>query len=318
MTAGRFAFVRRRLVQLPFLVFGITVVTFFLIRLIPGNPSVAILGSHYTAQGAQQLDKALGLNRSLPEQYWLFLVRLLHGDLGYSYFDSASARTVIGESLDPTLFLVCYAAVICAAIAIPCGLFAGLRPGRVFDQTSRVTFIVAFAMPSFWLGLILVLLFSVKIKAFPIDGYGTNFVGHLYYLFLPAFALALPFSTVIVRALRSSVISVAATDFVDTARIKGISERRVLLRHITRNAVVTVVAIFGVNLAYLVGGTVIVENVFTVPGLGSLLVSSVSNRDYPVVQGITLVFALAIVTVSLLADVAQAALDPRISIGRNE
>jgi peptide/nickel transport system permease protein len=181
-----------------------------------------------------------------------------------------------------------------------------------------VVLIVAFAMPSFWIGLILVIVFSVKIHAFPIDGYGTNFAGHLYYLFLPAFALALPFSTVIVRALRSSVISVSATDYIDTARIKGISESRVLVRHITRNAIVTVVAIFGVNLAYLVGGTVIIENVFSLPGLGSLLVSSVSDRDYPVVQGITLVFALAIVAVSLLADVVQAALDPRISIGRSE
>ncbi|HTX01341.1 MAG TPA: ABC transporter permease, partial [Acidimicrobiales bacterium] len=282
LSSGRFGFVRRRLVQLPFLVFGITVVTFFLIRLIPGNPALVLLGTHYTASGARQLDRSLGLDRSLPEQYWLFLLRLLHGNLGYSYFENAPARTVIAQNLDPTLFLVCYAALICAAIAIPCGLWAGMRPGRVFDQTSRVVFIVTFAMPSFWLGLILVLLFSIKVHAFPIDGYGTNFADHFYYLFLPAFALALPFSTVIVRALRSSVISVSATDFVDTARIKGISEQRVLVRHITRNAVVTVVAIFGVNLAYLVGGTVIVENVFSVPGLGSLLVSSVSDRDYPV------------------------------------
>jgi peptide/nickel transport system permease protein len=318
VSSGRFGFVRQRLLQLPFLVFGITVVTFFLLRLIPGSPAVAILGTHYTTQGARQLDNTLGLNRSLPAQYWLFIVHLVHGDLGFSYFNNLPARTVIGQHLFPTIFLVCYAAVICAAIAIPSGLVAGMRPGRAFDQGSRVVLIVAFAMPSFWIGLILVIVFSVKIHAFPIDGYGTNFAGHLYYLFLPAFALALPFSTVIVRALRSSVISVSATDYIDTARIKGISESRVLVRHITRNAIVTVVAIFGVNLAYLVGGTVIIENVFSLPGLGSLLVSSVSDRDYPVVQGITLVFALAIVAVSLLADVVQAALDPRISIGRSE
>lgn len=318
MSSGRFSFVRRRLLQLPFLVFGITIVTFFLIRLIPGNESQAILGQHYTPAGARALDHALGLDRSLPEQYWIYLVHLVHGDLGFSYFQDQPASTVIGQHLYPTLFLVLYAGVMCAAIAIPCGLFAGMRPRGLFDQSSRIFLIVAFAMPSFWLGLILVLLLGIKVHAFPVYGYGTSFVKHLYYLFLPALALALPFSTVIVRSLRSSVINVAASDFVDTARIKGISERRVLLRHITRNAVVSVVSVFGVNLAYLVSGTVIIENVFSVPGLGSQLVSSVSDRDYPVVQGITLVYALAIVSVSLLADIAQALLDPRISIGRSQ
>jgi ABC-type dipeptide/oligopeptide/nickel transport system permease component len=313
LTSGRFAFVRQRLVQLPFLVLGITIVTFLLLRLIPGNPAIVILGSHYTKKGAAQVDAVLGLGESLPHQYVTFLNRLLHGNLGYSFFQDLPARTVIDQHLMPTVFLVLYAAALAAVIAIPIGLIAGMRRGGGFDQGSRLFFTVSFAMPSFWLGLILVLIFSVHLGIFPIDGYGKTFFSHLYYLFLPAFTLALPFSTVIVRALRSSVISVSRTEFVDTARIKGISPSQVLIRHIARNSLVTVVSVFGVNLAYLVGGTVLVENVFSLPGLGSLLVSSVSDRDYPVVQGITLVFALAIVLINLLADITHAVLDPRVS-----
>jgi peptide/nickel transport system permease protein len=315
---GRYAFVRRRLLQLPFLVLGITVITFLLLRLIPGNPALVILGNHYTAAGAKQVNQALGLDKPLPAQYWQFVSRLAHGNLGYSFFYNAPARAVIDGHIGPTLFVIVYAAVLAAIVAIPLGVIAGMRQNGWIDQSSRVFFTVGFAMPSFWLGLILVLLFSVHIEAFPIDGYGSGFVGHLYYLFLPALTLAIPFSTVLIRSLRSSVITVSRADYVGTARIKGISSRQVLTGHIVRNAIVTVVSVFGVNLAYLVGGTVLIENVFSLPGLGSLLVSSVSTRDYPVVQGITLVFALAIVVVNLLTDVVHAMLDPRAAAGSGE
>lgn len=318
MASGRFAFVRQRLIQLPFLVVGITIITFLLIRLIPGNPALVILGNHYTPQAAAKVNAVLGLKESIPHQYVTFLDKLVHGNLGYSFFEDLPARTVIDQHLLPTLWVIVYAAVLSALIAIPVGLVSGMRRNGVFDQASRVFFTVSYAIPSFWLGLILVLVLGLHAGIFPIDGYGTGFLGHLYYLLLPAFTLALPFSTVIVRALRSSVISVSRTEYVDTARIKGISSTQVMLRHIARNAVITVISVFGVNLAYLVGGTVLIENVFSIPGLGSLLVSSVSDRDYPVVQGITLVFALAIVAINLLTDVTHALLDPRVGIGTGE
>jgi len=171
---------------------------------------------------------------------------------------------------------------------------------------------VSFAMPVFWLGIIMLILFSVHLHAFPISGFGSGFAGHLYYLFLPALTIAVGFSTVLVRILRASTIAVLQAEFVDTARMKGISMAKVLRRHVFRNAVLAVIAVFGVNLAYLISGTVLVENVFSLPGLGSLLVNSVSYRDYPVVQGVTLLFALLIVLINLLSDVTQAALDPRV------
>lgn len=309
---SRFGTLPRRLVHLVVIGFGITLVTFFLLRLIPGDPALAILGTSYTHQRAQAIDLALGLNKPIWTQYGLFLGRLFRGNLGYSFFYNQPATTVIGAHLGPTVFLVIYSALLAAAISLPIGFVAGLRRGGIVDQSSRVFFTVSFAMPAFWLGIVLLILFSVDLHVFPISGFGTGFGGHLYYLFLPAVTIAVGFSTVLVRSLRAATIAVLQAEFVDTARMKGISTAQVLRKHVFRNAVLAVIAVFGVNLAYLISGTVLVENVFSLPGLGSLLVNSVSNRDYPVVQGVTLLFALLIVAINLLSDLAQAALDPRV------
>jgi ABC-type dipeptide/oligopeptide/nickel transport system permease component len=309
---SRFGTLPRRLAHLVVIGFGITLVTFFLLRLIPGDPALAILGTSYTHQRAQAIDLALGLNKPIWTQYGLFLGRLFRGNLGYSFFYNQPATTVIGAHVGPTVFLVVYSAVMAAAISLPIGFVAGLRRGGIVDQSSRVFFTVSFAMPAFWLGIVLLILFSVDLHIFPISGFGTGFGGHLYYLFLPAVTIAVGFSTVLVRSLRAATIAVLQAEFVDTARMKGISTAQVLRKHVFRNAVLAVIAVFGVNLAYLISGTVLVENVFSLPGLGSLLVNSVSNRDYPVVQGVTLLFALLIVAINLLSDLAQAALDPRV------
>jgi len=238
--------------------------------------------------------------------------RLFHGNLGYSFFYNEPATTVIAQHIAPTLFLVVYSAVLAALISFPIGFVAGLHRGGVLDQSSRIFFTLSFAMPAFWLGIILILLFSVHVPAFPISGFGSGFIGHLYYLFLPALTIALGFSTVLVRSLRAATIATLQAEFVDTARMKGIPWPLVLWRHVFRNAILSVVAVYGVNLAYLISGTVLVENVFSLPGLGTLLVSSVSDRDYPVVQGVTLLFAVIIVAINLLTDIVQAALDPRV------
>ena len=309
---SRFGSLPRRLVHLVIVLFGITLVTFFLLRLIPGDPALAILGSSYTHTRAVAIDNFLGLNKPIWTQYGLFMGRLFHGNLGFSFFYNEPATTVIGQHIAPTLFLVVYSAVLAALISFPIGFAAGLHRGGVLDQSSRIFFTLSFAMPAFWLGIILILLFSVHVHAFPISGFGSGFIGHLYYLFLPALTIALGFSTVLVRSLRSATIATLQAEFVDTARMKGIRWRRVLWRHVFRNAILAVVAVYGVNLAYLISGTVLVENVFSLPGLGTLLVSSVSDRDYPVVQGVTLLFAVIIVAINLVTDIVQAALDPRV------
>ena len=304
--------VPRRLGHMVLVLFGITLVTFFLLRLIPGNPAVAILGNRYTPSAAAAVNHTLGLDRPIWSQYWLFLTHLFQGNLGFSFFYNQPATTVITQHLQPTLFLVLYSAVFAAVISLPIGFVSGLRRGGFLDQSARVFFTLSFAMPGFWLGIILILLFSVRVHWFPISGYGAGIGGHLYYLFLPALTIALGFSTVLVRSLRTATITTLQAEFIDTARMKGIRWSRVLRRHVFRNAVLAVVAVYGVNLAYLISGTVLVENVFSLPGLGTLLVNSVSSRDYPVVQGVTLLFAVLIVLINLLADVTQAALDPRV------
>jgi ABC-type dipeptide/oligopeptide/nickel transport system permease component len=309
---SRFGSFPRRLGHVLIVLLGITLVTFFLLRLIPGDPALAILGSSYTHTRAVAIDSTLGLNRPIWSQYGLFMDRLFHGNLGYSFFYNEPAATVIFSHIAPTIYLVIYSAVLALVISFPIGFVSGLHRGGVTDQASRVFFTLSFAMPGFWLGIILILIFSVHLDAFPISGFGSGLGGHLYSLFLPALTIALGFSTVLVRSLRAATITTLQAEFIDTARMKGIAWSRVLWRHVFRNAVLAVVAVYGVNLAYLIGGTVLVENVFSLPGLGQLLVSSVSDRDYPVVQGVTLLFAVLIVAINLLTDVVQAALDPRV------
>jgi ABC-type dipeptide/oligopeptide/nickel transport system permease component len=309
---SRFGTLPRRLFHTVIVLFGITLVTFFLLRLIPGDPALAILGSSYTHTRAVAIDDFLGLNKPIWTQYGQYMDRLFHGNLGFSFFYNESATTVIGQHVAPTIFLVAYSAVLAAVISLPIGFISGLRRSGVVDQTARVFFTVSFAMPPFWLGIILLLIFSVHLTFFPLSGFGSGLAGHLYYLFLPALTIALGFSTVLVRSLRAATIATLQAEFIDTARMKGIKWSRVLWRHVFRNAVLAVVAVYGVNLAYLISGTVLVENVFSLPGLGSLLVGSVANRDYPIVQGVTVLFAVLIVAINLLTDVVQAALDPRV------
>jgi peptide/nickel transport system permease protein len=309
---SRFGSMPRRLVHLVILMFGITLVTFFLLRLIPGDPALAILGSSYTHERAVAIDSTLGLDKPIWTQYGLFLGRLFHGNLGFSFFYGQSATTVIAHHIAPTVFLIAYSAVLAALISFPIGFVSGLRRGGIVDQSSRVFFTLSFAMPPFWLGIMLILIFSVHVPVFPLGGFGRSFAGHVYYLFLPALTIALGFSTVLVRSLRAATISTLQAEFIDTARMKGIRWSQVLWKHVFRNAILAVVAVYGVNLAYLISGTVLVENVFSLPGLGTLLVNSVSTRDYPVVQGVTLLFAVLIVGINLITDITQAALDPRV------
>ncbi len=303
----------RRLVQLIPIIIGITMVSFVLIRIVPGDPATLILGNHYTPQAAEQINKNLGLKEALPVQYWKFVQSALSGEFGHSYSRDASVGHLIASGIGSTLFLIALAGIFTALLSIPLGLFSGLRRGGVVDQGTRVFLLIGYALPGFLLGILLILVFGVKIAILPINGYGKGFVSHLDHLILPSITLAIPFSTVLVRSLRSSVIETVGSDYVTTALLKGIPWHRVVTRHILRNAGMSVVVVFGVNLAFLVGGTVVIENVFSIPGLGSLLVTAVSTRDYPIVQAMTLVFGLFVLLVNLLTDAVHIAIDPRLA-----
>lgn len=304
----------RRLLQMIPIIIGITVVSFILIRIVPGDPATLILGNHYTPEGAAQINTSLGLDRGILGQYWIFVRNAFSGSFGRSYSLGDSVGHLIAHGLGKTLFLIVMAGIFTALLSIPVGLYAGLHRGRVFDQTTRVLLLVGYALPGFLLGVLLILVFGVKFPILPINGYGDGFLDHVRHLILPSITLAVPFSAVLVRSLRASVVEAVKADYVTTALLKGIPWRRVVARHILRNAGMSVVVVFGVNLAFLVGGTVVIENVFSVPGIGSLLVSSVSTRDYPVVQGLTLVFAVFVLLVNLLTDAVHVAIDPRLAV----
>jgi peptide/nickel transport system permease protein len=311
---GGFSFVGRRIIQSIPVLFGITLVSFFLIHLIPGDPVAAILGNHYNAKTAAALRKALGLNLPLWNQYFLFLGHVVRGDLGQSVYYAEPVTQVIGERLEPTIWLVCYSALLSAVISLPLAILSALRADGVIDQIIRAIFVATFAMPAFLGGILLILFLSIDIRLFPVSGFGDGFTDHLHYLFLPSLTIALALSSVLIRSLRNSILEVLNEDYIRTARSKGVRFRMVVLRHVLRNALLPAVTIFGVNIAFLLGSTVIIENVFAVGGIGQLLVSAILQRDYPVVQGITLVLAVAVVLVNLLTDVAYAVLDPRISL----
>ena|SRR5689334_10709535 len=305
----------KRIGQLIPILIGITLVSFVLIRLVPGDPAEQLLGNHYTPQAAKAIDHSLGLDRSIFAQYWLFLRNSVSGNFGESYFFHDSVGHEIATRLPATLFLIAFAGILTLAISIPIGTISGLRQGRLFDQGARVFFLVGFALPGFLLGVLLILVFGVKIPIFPITGYGNDFASHISHLFLPAISLAIPFSTVLIRSLRSTVIEVLGADYVTTARLKGLSRFRVLRRDILPNSLLPLIVVFGVNLAFLVGGTVVIENVFSIPGLGSLLVNSVSTRDFPVVQGLTVFFGVFVLVVNLLTDLLHISVDPRLNLG---
>lgn len=304
----------RRLLQIIPIIIGITIVSFVLIRIVPGDPATLILGNHYTPEAAAQINQSLGLDRGILYQYWLFVRSAASGSFGHSYSLNSSVGALIVNGMGKTVLLIVMAGIFTLLLSVPMGLYSGLHHGRTFDQSTRVFLLVGYALPSFLLGVLLILVFGVKIPILPVNGWGDGFVSHIQHLILPSVTLAVPFSAVLVRSLRTSVIEAKQADYVTTAMLKGVPWRRVVNGHILRNALMSVVVVFGVNLAFLVGGTVVVENVFSIPGIGSLLVSSVSTRDYPVVQGLTLVFAVFVLLVNLLTDMVHVAIDPRLAV----
>jgi len=307
-------FTLSRLVQLFPVLLGITFVAFFLLRVMPGDPATLMLGSRGTPEDIAALTRQLGLDRPLLVQYLSFLSDIAHGTFGRSIAYKAEIGPLIGERLWPTLALVGFSTVLAVAMTVPLAMLTAVRRGGVLDHLVKIFFVVAMSMPGFWLGVLLILLFAIVIPIFPVSGYGDDFLTRLHHLVLPAMIIALGTAALTIRSLRSSIVAVLGADYIDTARAKGMPERIVLWRHVFRNSLTSTISVLAVHTSWVVGGTVVIETVFGIPGLGSLLVSSISARDYPMVQGLTLTFAVLVVSINLLADVAYALVDPRVSL----
>ncbi|WP_299819657.1 ABC transporter permease [uncultured Jannaschia sp.] len=307
------AFLGRRLLQLiPTLIF-ILIVVFVLVRLLPGDPASAILGDRALDADVERINRELGLDRPLPVQFWAFVQSVFTGNLGNSISMKIPVTQLIWERLPITMLLTFMAALIAVVVAVPLAFVAALRRDRIADSAIRGAFQVGLSMPVFYVGLILLTVFGAKLRWFPVGGYGDGFVDQLYHLFLPAVTLALSLSAILMRNLRSAIIGVVDAEYVTFARAKGLRPRLILFRHILRNALISTLTLFGLSIGTLLGGAVITESVFAVPGAGRLMIDSIYGRDYPVVQGLTIALAVLVSLTFLLTDILQAWLDPRVT-----
>jgi peptide/nickel transport system permease protein len=307
-----FAFTGRRLVQsIPVLII-ITLAAFSVIHLVPGDPARVMLGSRATDEAVAALRDQLGLNKPLVTQYLDFLGNALRLDFGESLFQRASIGPIVAARALHSLALVIYAILISLIIAVPLALLSAVRRNLLADHVVRALTTLAFCMPSFWTALLLVLLFSIRLKLFPTSGLGQGLGGYIASLTLPAVSIGLYLAPILLRSLRASLIQTLTAEFVEAARARGFSEGRILFRHVLRNSLVAMITILGVNIGFLISGAVVVENVFSIPGLGSLMVAAIVQRDYPVIVALTLVFGVVVVVANFLVDLSYALLDPRI------
>jgi len=308
------AYVLRRLVQAIPVLIGITLASFLLIHLIPGDPARIVLGAHATPEAIATLNAQLGLDQPLFVQYWDFISGAVTLDFGDSITQKTAIGPVLSERTPVTLFLLLYSVVISIIVAVPLAIASALHRNRVTDHLIRVFSMVTFAMPSFLLGLLLILFFSLKLGWLPTAGYGEDFLGHLRGLTLPAITVGLYLAPILLRTLRVGIVETLGTEFIEAARARGLSERRILYKHVLRNSLVSTVTVLGLNIGFLLSGLVIIENVFALPGLGTELVNSVLAQDYPMIQALTLVFGFSVVAINLLTDLAYAKLDPRVRL----
>jgi peptide/nickel transport system permease protein len=303
-----------RLAQAVATVVAIACATFVLVHLVPGDPARISLGPQATQASVDALREQLGLDQPVTTQLVQYLGDLATLDFGRSIRFRVPVMDLVAPRIGPSLLLIAMGLLVAIAISIPLGVLAARRRNRLPDHAIRVFSMVTFAMPSFWLALLLVLIFSLNLGLLPSSGYGTGFLGHVESLILPAITVGLFVAPVLLRTMRSSVIEAMGEEYVDAARARGLAERRVMRRYVVRNSLVSTVTVVGVFIGALLSTAVVVENVFSIPGLGSLLVDSVSQRDFPTIQGLTLVFGTTVVLINLVTDLVYLALDPRIRL----
>jgi peptide/nickel transport system permease protein len=301
---SRGSYIAQRLVQMVPVLIGITLITFLLIQAIPGDPAQLMLGVHARPESIAALNRELGLDRPLWQQYLIYLRNVVQLDLGDSLKFKVSVLSLLGDRLPISLLLIAWATVLTVAISLPLGVISALRKDGIFDQIVRALLMVTMVMPAFWVGIILLIVFSVRLGWFPVSGYGEGVGGRLHHLFLPGLTIALSLAPILVRSLRAGILEALSADYVKTARAKGLAEQ----------VVIPTVTLLGLSVGYLIGGTVIVENVFSLPGAGVLLVQGISARDYPLVQSTTLVFAAVVIVVNLVTDLIYSFLDPRVRL----
>ncbi|MEH7881129.1 ABC transporter permease [Rhizobium laguerreae] len=310
----RYKFVLTRPLQFLPVIFGISVITFILVRLIPGDPARNILGTRATPAALASIRAQYGLDQPMWLQYIYFLKNLANGEMGKSILYKIDVLKLIVTRIEPTLALVVSSVVLSVLIAVPMSAIAARNAGRAPDHAVRIVSTFGIGFPPFWLGLMLIILFSVELGVLPVSGYGATIGEKLSHLVLPSLTVALSLSTVLTRSLRAAMIEQLKSDVATAARARGMPEGIVFWRHVLPNSLVPTINLLAVNIGWLIGGTVVVESVFALPGMGQLLVRAIFSRDYMVVQGVAMVFACATVLINFIADIVTVAVDPRVRL----
>lgn len=308
-------YIFKRLIGMLIVIFIVLTVTFFIVRLAPGDPAALMLGPDATALDAVELRERLGLDRPIFVQYLSFIGNALQGDLGTSIFFNQPVTQVLAGRAEPTIFLSLFSLLIALVIATPIGIYAAYRRGSFLDQTAITTAMLAASIPSFWTGLMFQRYLATDLGWFPVSGYGgpdAGFLERMGYLILPSIVLGIVNSALILRFSRASMLDILGEDYIRTARSKGMSEKRVVLRHALKNAAIPIITVIGLTFALLVSGAVVTERVFNIPGMGNLVVSAVLRRDYPVIQGALIVVASLYVLINLVTDLLYVVVDKRV------
>jgi peptide/nickel transport system permease protein len=310
----RYRFVLFRPLQFLPVLFGISIITFILVRLIPGDPARVLLGTRSTPTAIARVRAQYGLDEPLWLQYFYFLENLGKGEMGKSILYKIDVLKLIATRAEPTLTLVLTSVLLSILIAVPMSAIAARNNGGLADHAVRIVSTFGIGFPPFWLALMLIILFSVRLGIFPVSGYGETIGDKLAHLALPSLTIALSLSAVLTRSLRAAMIVALKSDLATAARARGMPENIVFWRHVLPNSLVPTVNLLAVNIGWLIGGTVVVETVFAIPGMGQLLVRAIFSRDYMVVQAVAMVFACATVLVNFFADIVTVSLDPRVRL----
>jgi len=305
---------KRILAVIPVLLV-VAIIVFLMLRLTPGDPASNLAGDAATSEDIAKLRVDLGLEEPLPVQFGIYISNLLRGDFGESYYYKRPVISMVADGVGPTLSLAFFTIVLACIIAVPLGTLAAYRQGTWLDRFVMGFSVVGFSVPVFVIGYVLIYIFSVKLSWFPVQGYqplSEGVGGWAYRLILPSMALSVIFVALIARMTRTSVLEVLNEDYIRTARAKGLSQRRILLKHALRNAAVPIVTIIGIAIAILISGVVVTESVFAIPGLGLLTLDAIQGRDYPTVQALIVLFSVVYVGINLFIDLIYTLLDPRI------
>ncbi len=309
------AYILRRLASTVLVMGIVAVFVFLLLHLSPGDPAAIIAGDNASAEQIAGIRKQLGLDDPLPVQFFRWLSAVLQGDLGISIFSNEPVLKLISQRVEPTLSLALTTLIVAVTLAVSFGVLAAWKVGTFVDRALMVVSVLGFSVPVFVVGYMLIYVFSINLRWLPVQGYSPidqGFGPWIERLVLPSIALGLAYVALIARITRTSMLEVLAEDYIRTARAKGVATRSMLLKHALKNAGVPIVTVIGIGVALLIGGVVITETVFNIPGIGRLVVDAISKRDYPIIQGVILIFSGVYVLVNLLVDLSYTLLDPRI------